>query len=73
MITLTPAWGRDYRWATEAKACFESGKDWILHDMMSPWDGKPTSIADFNPGDTVKLPFHKNTRVATYTLPKTTT
>jgi hypothetical protein len=42
--TVTPAYGRDYKSAKEAKADFADGKDFILQDFMSPWDGKPCSI-----------------------------
>ena len=40
-ITVTPAYGRDYKSGNAAKADWNSGKDFILQDFSSPWDGKP--------------------------------
>lgn len=31
MITLTPAYGRDYKFAKDVKADWESNKDFIIH------------------------------------------
>ena len=38
--TVTPAYGRDYTSANKASADWASGKDFILRDPTSPWDGK---------------------------------
>ena len=40
-ITVTPAYGRDYKSAKAAKTDWNAGKDFILQDITSPWDGKP--------------------------------
>jgi hypothetical protein len=40
-MTLTPAYGRDYKSKKEIEADLNAGKDFILNDMSSPWDGKP--------------------------------
>jgi len=45
-VTLTPAYGRDYRTAKAAKTDWLAGKDFIIADLFGKWDGKPTSIAD---------------------------
>jgi hypothetical protein len=45
-ITVTPAYGRDYRSKAQAIADWEAGKDFILQDVMSPWDGKPINKED---------------------------
>lgn len=55
MITLTPAYGRDYKSKKEALEAFYQGKDFILNDFSSPYDGKPCSIRDFNKGAQVLL------------------
>jgi hypothetical protein len=41
MITITPAYGRDYRSKAAAQADLDANKDFILSDLMSPWDGRP--------------------------------
>jgi len=58
MRILTPAYGRDYTSAQKAIAAYQSGKDWILNDITSPWDGKPCSCRDF-PGEPVELRYSK--------------
>tara|TARA_R100001129_G_C5095440_1_gene182548 strand:- start:296 stop:487 length:192 start_codon:yes stop_codon:yes gene_type:complete len=45
-MTVTPAYGRDYKSAKAAKAAWKSGKDFIIRDFFSPYDGKPCSIRD---------------------------
>jgi hypothetical protein len=45
-ITVTPAYGRDYRSKAQAIADWEAGKDFILQDITSPWDGKPINKED---------------------------
>lgn len=39
-ITLTPAYGRDYKSAKAVKADYDAGKDFIVNAVMCPWDGK---------------------------------
>ena len=38
--TLTPAYGRDYNSQKAVKEDFFDGKDFILNDISSPYDGK---------------------------------
>lgn len=45
-MTLTPAYGRDYASIKAVKADFNANKDFIIRDIMSRWDGKPTNRAD---------------------------
>jgi len=47
-MTLTPAYGRDYTSKAKAEADFRAGKDFIIQDMSSPWDGKPANIRDLS-------------------------
>lgn len=42
-MTLTPAYGRDYKSRKEILADLESGKDFIIADISSQWDGKPAN------------------------------
>lgn len=45
-IAVVPAYGRDYTSSVKAKADWLAGKDFILRDFRSPWDGKPINIED---------------------------
>ena len=45
MLTLTPAYGRDYKTMKAARASFLSGEDWTINDFSSPWDGKPVNVS----------------------------
>jgi len=38
-MTLTPAYGKDYKSAKEVKEDWEAGKDFVINDIMSPNDG----------------------------------
>lgn len=40
-LTVTPAYGRDYKTAKAAKADWAANKDFIIADIMNRWDGKP--------------------------------
>jgi len=42
-MTLTPAYGRDYKSAKAAKADWDNGKDFIIATFGDPWDGKPVN------------------------------
>ena len=42
-MTLTPAYGRDYKSAKAAKADWEAGKDFIIANFNDPWEGKPVN------------------------------
>lgn len=68
MATLTPAYGRDYTSAKAAEADYLKGRDFVLNDAFSPWDGKPCSCRDF-PGQEVKIRYNRrrNTVLVTYT------
>ncbi len=43
MMTLTPAYGRDYKTADAAKTSWYRGDDWIIADISSRWSGKPVN------------------------------
>ena len=40
MITLTPAYGRDYKSKSQVEADLQAGKDFIYNAYGSPFDGK---------------------------------
>ena len=61
-MTLTPAYGRDYTSAAKAIEDYLAGRDFILNDITSPWDGKPCSCRDF-PNQEVKLRYNRQRNV----------
>ncbi len=60
-ITMTPAYGRDYKSAKAAKESWYAGDDWIVNDLTCKWDGKPANSKDVT--ETVKLRFNNLTKV----------
>ena len=57
MKTLTPAYGRDYRYATQARQAYQDNLDFILQDITSRWDGKPVNREQLN-GEAVVLRYN---------------
>ena len=49
-LTLVPAYGRDYKSKREVMEAWDAGKDFIVQDMMSPYDGKPLNKSDAKAG-----------------------
>ena len=45
-MTLTPAYGRDYKSAKAVLQDWNDGKDFIVADMFSPFDGKSINKQD---------------------------
>ena len=45
-ITLIPNRGRDYPSAMRVLEHLKEGRDFIVADMSSQWDGKPCNIED---------------------------
>ena len=45
-MTLTPAYGRDYKNKKAIMIDWQAGKDFIVADMFSPYDGKPANKQD---------------------------
>jgi len=62
-ITVSPAYGRDYKSAKDAQEAWASGLDFILHDLTSSWDGKPCSVRDFPPDTHVNIRYHNLTQI----------
>ena len=46
MTTLTPAYWRDYKNKNDVITDFDNNKDFIINDMMSPWDNKSANKQD---------------------------
>jgi hypothetical protein len=64
MITLTPAYGRDYKSAKAAKEDFAKGKDFLINQYGHPYDGKPANVNDLE-GQQVQLRFCSLRKVCT--------
>ena len=64
-ITITPAYGKDYRGAKSAEEAFRAGKDFIVADMMDQYYGKPCNIHDLKTCEysTVNIRYKRLTRV----------
>lgn len=45
-ITLIPNRGRDYPSAARVLEHLKEGRDFIVADMSSQWDGKPCNVED---------------------------
>lgn len=58
MKTITPNHGRDYTTPQGVRADYFAGKDFILHEFGSRWDGKPISIRDLRNED-VRIRFDR--------------
>lgn len=69
MITLTPAYGRDYKSKKAAINAIAEGEDFILNDMSDPYDGKPCSPATDLAGQTVKIRYDRLRKVAVVKFP----
>jgi len=62
MITVIPAYGRDYTTGKAAKADWKNGKDFIIADLFHPYDGKPCSVQD---GLQVMIRYNRLTKMVT--------
>jgi hypothetical protein len=47
-ITLSPAYGRDYKSKKAVELDFNMGKDFIIETFGHPYCGKPCSITDLH-------------------------
>ncbi len=54
-MTLTPAYGRDYKSKRAVEADLAAGKDFIVNDIMSPWDGKPANARSLREAGIVRV------------------
>ena len=45
-VTVTPAYGRDYKSKAAVKADWDADKDFIIASFMDRWHGKPANKAD---------------------------
>jgi hypothetical protein len=67
--TLVGAYGRDYSSPTKMQEDFVSGKDFIMYDPTSRWNGKYCSIRDFEPGVKVRARYLLNREITFLEVP----
>ena len=47
-MILVPAYGRDYDTSLDVQTAWNAGKDFKIADVSSRWDGRYTSIRDYD-------------------------
>jgi hypothetical protein len=62
-LTVSPAYGRDYKSANAAKADWFAGKDFIMQSVSTHRSGTYCSIRDFAEGTTINIRYNKMRRV----------
>lgn len=69
-ITLTPARCRDYTSRQEVKDDLILGRDFIVADMSSRWDGKPCNLPDLRRAGvaTINVRYQRLRKVAVFNL-----
>lgn len=63
MLTVVPAYGRDYKSAKEVKTAWAEGKDFLICDFFSPFDGKYVNKDDAPKGETINVRYKRKTCV----------
>ncbi len=66
--TLTPAYGRDYRTATQVIEDFYKGKDFVFNNIANRYHGSYCSCRDFQGGTILNFRYHKNMKVFEHTI-----
>lgn len=65
-ITLTPAYGRDYKSRASVLEDWHANKDFIIASFTHPYSGKPANKADLEkqePGVEVRIRYNKLRRI----------
>ena len=64
-MTLIPAYGRDYASPSAVKADWKAGKDFIVNDCSSPWDGRYCNRHDLaqTDRDHVMIRYHARRKI----------
>ena len=64
IIHITPAYGRDYKTRGAAQKDWDDNKDFLVNDIMSPYDRKAINKAQTTPRDQIVLRFWNLHKVA---------
>jgi len=70
MMTLTAAYNRNYTSKKAVLADFDGGKDFVINDITSRYDGKYTSVRDIADGERVAFRYNFNRKVFYHTVVK---
>jgi hypothetical protein len=65
-MTLTPAYGRDYKTQASVLADFNANKDFILRHLLER--DRPINKEQIPPGTRIQLRYSKLTKVVGYTV-----
>ena len=58
-LTLTPAYGRDYKSGKEVQADWDAGKDFVINNAFSPDDGRYINKTDAKPGMVLNIRYKR--------------
>ena len=69
-ITISPAYGRDYRSKKEAESAFQENQDFIVESVMSGYAGSYCNLADLKAGriKSVEIRYAKKAKVTIVNL-----
>lgn len=67
-MTLTPAYGRDYKSKAAVQADFDADKDFIIADVFHQYSGKPVNKSGLKEAGEhlVMIRFDKNRKIAPF-------
>lgn len=63
-MSLTPAYGRDYKSQAAVSEAWHKGQDFIIASFGHRYDGKPMNINQTNPGDSFEIRYSNLRKVA---------
>ena len=63
-MTLTPAYGRDYKSVKEVKAAWEANADFVIADMFHPDSGRYVNKEQLPNEKRVGIRFNRLTKIA---------
>ena len=63
ILTLVPAYGRDYKSGKEVQEAWDAGKDFQINQFGNPDDGRYINKQDAKPGMTLNIRYKKLTGV----------
>lgn len=71
-LTLVPAYGRDYTSKRQVEEAFLAGKDFLIYDVSSRWDGKPANLESLQEDgySHARIYFRKKTTFCTLSVPE---
>lgn len=62
-VTLTPAYGRDYKNKKEVLKDWNGNKDFIINCITHPYDGKPMNKEQAEKGEQYNIRYRNNTQI----------